>query len=160
MSVIVSGMIFFVYFCGLIFSVILVCCIVGLFDLWESGFGNLGVMNVLWIGGKGVVVVVFIFDIFKGMLFVWGVYVLGVIFFWFGFIVIVVCLGYIWLVFFGFKGGKGVVIVFGVIVFIGWDLIGVMVGIWLLMVLLSGYLLLGVIVSVLIVLFYVWWFKL
>lgn len=160
MSVIAFGMIFIAYFCGFIFSVILVCRLCGLFDSRISGFGNLGVINVLRIGGKGVVVVVLIFDVLKGMLFVWGAYELGVSFFWLGLIVIVVCFGYIWFVFFGFKGGKGVVIVFGVIVFIGWDFIGVMAGIWLLIVLLSGYSSLGAIVSVLIVSFYVWWFKL
>ena len=69
------------------------------------------------------------------------------------------CLGHIWPVFFGFKGGKGVATAFGAIAPIGWDLTGVMAGTWLLTVLLSGYSSLGAIVSALIAPFYVWWFN-
>lgn len=93
------------------------------------------------------------------MLPVWGAYELGVSPFWLGLIAIAACLGHIWPVFFGFKGGKGVATAFGAIAPIGWDLTGVMAGTWLLTVLLSGYSSLGAIVSALIAPFYVWWFK-
>lgn len=93
------------------------------------------------------------------MLPVWGAYALGVTPFWLGLIAIAACLGHIWPVFFGFKGGKGVATAFGAIAPIGWDLTGVMAGTWLLTVLLSGYSSLGAIVSALIAPFYVWWFK-
>lgn len=88
-----------------------------------------------------------------------GAYELGVSPFWLGLIAIAACLGHIWPVFFGFKGGKGVATAFGAIAPIGWDLTGVMAGTWLLTVLLSGYSSLGAIVSALIAPFYVWWFK-
>ena len=91
------------------------------------------------------------------MLPVWGAYALGVSPFWLGLIAIAACLGHIWPVFFGFKGGKGVATAFGAIAPIGWDLTGVMAGTWLLTVLLSGYSSLGAIVSALIAPFYVWW---
>lgn len=113
--------------------------------LWESG-----ATNVLRIGGKGAAVAVLIFDVLKGMLPVWGAYALGVSPFWLGLIAIAACLGHIWPVFFGFKGGKGVATAFGAIAPIGWDLTGVMAGTWLLTVLLSGYSSLGAIVSALI----------
>ena len=93
------------------------------------------------------------------MLPVWGAYALGVSPFWLGLIAIAACLGHIWPVFFGFKGGKGVATAFGAIAPIGWDLTGVMAGTWLLTVLLSGYSSLGAIVSALIAPFYVWWFN-
>lgn len=84
--------------------------------------------NVLRIGGKGAAVAVLIFDVLKGMLPVWGAYELGVSPFWLGLIAIAACLGHIWPVFFGFKGGKGVATAFGAIAPIGWDLTGVMAG--------------------------------
>lgn len=118
-----------------------------------------GATNVLRIGGKGAAVAVLIFDVLKGMLPVWGAYELGVSPFWLGLIAIAACLGHIWPVFFGFKGGKGVATAFGAIAPIGWDLTGVMAGTRLLTVLLSGYSSLGAIVSALIAPFYVWWFK-
>lgn len=83
---------------------------------------------MLRIGGKGAAVAVLIFDVLKGMLPVWGAYELGVSPFWLGLIAIAACLGHIWPVFFGFKGGKGVATAFGAIAPIGWDLTGVMAG--------------------------------
>ena len=65
------------------------------------------------------------------MLPVWGAYALGVTPFWLGLIAIAACVGHIWPVFFGFKGGKGVATAFGAIAPIGWDLTGVMAGTWL-----------------------------
>ena len=153
------GMILIAYLCGSISSAILVCRLCGLLDPRTSGSGNPGATNVLRIGGKGAAVAVLIFDVLKGMLPVWGAYELGVSPFWLGLIAIAACLGHIWPVFFGFKGGKGVATAFGAIAPIGWDLTGVMAGTWLLTVLLSGYSSLGAIVSALIAPFYVWWFK-
>lgn len=122
--------------------------------LWESGRDKRAAHR--W---QGAAVAVLIFDVLKGMLPVWGAYALGVSPFWLGLIAIAACLGHIWPVFFGFKGGKGVATAFGAIAPIGWDLTGVMAGTWLLTVLLSGYSSLGAIVSALIAPFYVWWFN-
>jgi hypothetical protein len=98
-------------------------------------FREPGATNVLRIGGKGAAVAVLIFDVLKGMLPVWGAYALGVTPFWLGLIAIAACVGHIWPVFFGFKGGKGVATAFGAIAPIGWDLTGVMAGTWLLTIL-------------------------
>ena len=136
MSAIAPGMIILAYLCGSISSAILVCRIAGLPDPRESGSGNPGATNVLRIGGKGAAVAVLIFDVLKGMLPVWGAYALGVTPFWLGLIAIAACVGHIWPVFFGFKGGKGVATAFGAIAPIGWDLTGVMAGTWLLTILL------------------------
>ena len=156
MSAIAPGMILLAYLCGSISSAILVCRIARLPDPRENGSGNPGATNVLRIGGKGAAVAVLIFDVLKGMLPVWGAYALGVTPFWLGLIAIAACVGHIWPVFFGFKGGKGVATAFGAIAPIGWDLTGVMAGTWLLTILLSGYSSLGAIVSALIAPFYVW----
>ncbi len=115
MSAIAPGMIILAYLCGSISSAILVCRIAGLPDPRESGSGNPGATNVLRIGGKGAAVAVLIFDVLKGMLPVWGAYALGVTPFWLGLIAIAACVGHIWPVFFGFKGGKGVATAFGAI---------------------------------------------
>lgn len=112
MSAIAPGMILIAYLCGSISSAILVCRLCGLPDPRTSGSGNPGATNVLRIGGKGAAVAVLIFDVLKGMLPVWGAYELGVSPFWLGLIAIAACLGHIWPVFFGFKGGKGVATAF------------------------------------------------
>lgn len=150
MSAIAHGMIIFAYLCGSISSAILVCRLAGLPDPRDSGSGNPGATNVLRIGGKG--------SRRRGTDFRRPeryVTRLGCLCarrqpFWLGLIAIAACLGHIWPVFFGFKGGKGVATAFGAIAPIGWDLTGVMAGTRLLTVLLSGYSSLGAIVSALI----------
>lgn len=159
MSVFALGMIIFAYLCGSISSAILVCRLFRLPDPRLNGSGNPGATNVLRIGGKVPAVAVLIFDVLKGMLPVWLAYRYGVSPFYLGLIAIAACLGHIYPLFFGFKGGKGVATAFGAIAPIGWDLTGLMTGTWLLTVLLSGYSSLGAIISALIAPFYVWWFK-
>lgn len=127
MSAIAHGMILLAYLCGSISSAILVCRIAGLPDPRESGSGNPGRPMYYELAARAAVAVL-IFDVLKGMLPVWGAYALGVTPFWLGLIAIAACVGHIWPVFFGFKGGKGVATAFGAIAPIGWDLTGVMAG--------------------------------
>ena len=122
MSAIAPGMILIAYLCGSISSAILVCRLCGLPDPRTSGSGNPGATNVLRIGGKGAAVAVLIFDVLKGMLPVWGAYELGVSPFWLGLIAIAACLGHIWPVFFGFKGGKGVATSLGILLMTNWQI--------------------------------------
>lgn len=159
MTMTALGMLIIAYFCGSISSAILLCRLGGLSDPRLQGSGNPGATNILYIAGKKLALLVLIFDIAKGMLPVWGAYLLGVSPFWLGLIAVAACLGHIWPIFFGFRGGKGVATAFGAIAPIGLDLTGVMAGSWLLTVLLGGYSSLGAIVSALIAPFYVWWFK-
>ncbi|OCQ52304.1 putative glycerol-3-phosphate acyltransferase [Photorhabdus australis subsp. thailandensis] len=159
MSAIALGMIIFAYLCGSISSAILICRLVGLPDPRQHGSGNPGATNVLRIGGRSTAAIVLIFDVLKGMIPVWLAYQLNVSPFYLGITAIAACLGHIYPIFFHFKGGKGVATAFGAIAAIGWDLMGLMTGTWLLTVLLSGYSSLGAIVSALIAPFYVWWFK-
>ncbi|CAM3797986.1 glycerol-3-phosphate 1-O-acyltransferase PlsY [Xenorhabdus thuongxuanensis] len=159
MSAIALGMIIFAYLCGSISSAILICRLTGLPDPRQHGSGNPGATNVLRIGGKWAALAVLVCDVLKGLIPVWLAYKLNVSPFYLGITAIAACLGHIYPIFFHFKGGKGVATAFGAIAAIGWDLMGLITGTWLLTVLLSGYSSLGAIVSALIAPFYVWWFK-
>ncbi|MDR5616385.1 glycerol-3-phosphate 1-O-acyltransferase PlsY [Arsenophonus sp.] len=159
MSAIALGMIIFAYLCGSISSAVLICRLIVLPDPRRHGSENPGATNVLRIGGKAAALAVLICDILKGMIPVWLAYYLNIPPFYLGIIAIAACLGHIYPIFFGFKGGKGVATAFGSIVAIGWGLSGVVAGTWLLTVLLSRYSSLGAIVTALLAPFYVWWFK-
>jgi len=159
MSATALGMIIFAYLCGSISSAILVCRLARLPDPRTQGSGNPGATNVLRVGGRAAAATVLIFDVLKGMIPVWLAYKLNIPPMYLGLTAIAACLGHIYPVFFGFKGGKGVATAFGAIAPIGWDLTGLMTGTWLLTLLLSGYSSLGAIISALIAPFYVWWFK-
>ncbi|MBC8952581.1 glycerol-3-phosphate 1-O-acyltransferase PlsY [Xenorhabdus sp. PB62.4] len=159
MSAIALGMIIFAYLCGSISSAILICRLARLPDPRQHGSGNPGATNVLRIGGKWAALAVLICDVLKGMVPVWLAYKLNIPPFYLGVIAIAACLGHIYPIFFHFKGGKGVATAFGAIAAIGWDLMGLIAGTWLLTVLLSGYSSLGAIIGALIAPFYVWWFK-
>ncbi|MBD2783964.1 glycerol-3-phosphate 1-O-acyltransferase PlsY [Xenorhabdus sp. DI] len=159
MSAIALGMIIFAYLCGSISSAILICRLAGLPNPRQHGSGNPGATNVLRIGGKWAALAVLVCDVLKGLIPVWLAYKLNISPFYLGIIAIAACLGHIYPIFFHFKGGKGVATAFGAIAAIGWDLMGLIAGTWLLTVLLSGYSSLGAIVSALIAPFYVWWFK-
>ncbi|MBE8596123.1 glycerol-3-phosphate 1-O-acyltransferase PlsY [Xenorhabdus sp. BG5] len=159
MSAIALGMIIFAYLCGSLSSAILICRLAGLPDPRQHGSGNPGATNVLRIGGKWAALAVLVCDVLKGLIPVWLAYKLNVSPFYLGITAIAACLGHIYPIFFHFKGGKGVATAFGAIAAIGWDLMGLIAGTWVLTVLLSGYSSLGAIVSALIAPFYVWWFK-
>ncbi|AYA42082.1 glycerol-3-phosphate 1-O-acyltransferase PlsY [Xenorhabdus nematophila] len=159
MSAIALGMIIFAYLCGSISSAILICRLARLPDPRQHGSGNPGATNVLRIGGKWAALAVLIFDVLKGLVPVWLAYKLSISPFYLGITAIAACLGHIYPIFFHFKGGKGVATAFGAIAAIGWDLMGLITGTWLMTVLLSGYSSLGAIVSALVAPFYVWWFK-
>lgn len=148
-----------VYLVGLVFSVVFISWLFCLFDFRKNGLGNFGVINVLCIGGCFLVVLVLFLDILKGIILVYFVYFMGIFLVVFGLIVIVVCLGYIYFFYFQFNGGKGVVIVFGVMLFIGFFLVGLLIVSWVVVVFIWGYLLLGVLVLVMLVLVFIWFIK-
>lgn len=158
-SIITVGIIILAYLCGSVSSAVLVCRFVGVSDPRQHGSNNPGATNVLRIGGKLAAAAVLIFDMLKGMLPVWLAYSLGTPPAWLGLTAIAACLGHIYPLFFHFKGGKGVATAFGAIIPIGWDLAGLMSGIWIVTLLLSGYSSLAAIISVLVAPFYIWWFK-
>ncbi len=159
MTIIALFYMFFAYLIGSISSAILLCRALGLPDPRTQGSHNPGATNVLRIAGKRVALAVFVFDVLKGMLPVWGGYYLGLSQFELGMVALCACLGHIFPIFFHFKGGKGVATAFGAIAPISWSVAGLTFGTWLFVFIATGYSSLSAVISALFVPFYVWWFK-
>jgi glycerol-3-phosphate acyltransferase PlsY len=111
-------------------------------DIRKYGSGNAGVTNTLRILGKSAALLVLAGDILKGIIACLAGYlaagktgsIIGG-----GFSI----LGHNWPVYFGFKGGKGVLTSFAVMVFIDWQLALITLGVFLIAVLLTRYVSLG-----------------
>jgi glycerol-3-phosphate acyltransferase PlsY len=136
------------YLLGSISSAIVVCGLFGFGDPRLAGSGNPGATNVLRIGGKLPALLVLIFDILKGTVPVYSAYLLGFEATNLGFVAIAACLGHIFPLFFSFKGGKAVATALGAILPIGLDLSLILIGIWLVVLLLTGYSSLAAIISI------------
>ena len=103
------------------------------------GSGNPGATNVLRLGGKLPAISVLVFDILKGTVPVWFSYYLGFSPIELGLVAIMSCLGHIFPLFFGFKGGKAVATAFGAMLPIGLELAGALIVCWALLVFVTGY---------------------
>ena len=149
----------FAYLLGSISSAILICRLIGLPDPRTQGSGNPGATNILRLGKPWAALVVLIFDMLKGMLPVWAGYYLGLTQFELGMVALCACLGHIFPIYFGFKGGKGVATALGAISPIAWSVAAASSGTWLFVFAVSGYSSLSAVITALITPFYVWWFK-
>ncbi|BCV27253.1 glycerol-3-phosphate 1-O-acyltransferase PlsY [Shewanella algae] len=145
------------YLLGSISSAVLVCRLKGLPDPRGKGSGNPGATNVLRIGGTWAAAMVFFFDMLKGALPTYTAYLMGIDAVWLGVIAIAACLGHIYPIFFGFKGGKGVATALGAMAPIGEGLALCLMGSWLLVVLLTRYSSLAALVTALLAPVYTWW---
>lgn len=152
-------MFIFAYFFGSISSAVLICRLFGLPDPRHSGSNNPGATNVYRIGGRLPAILVLIFDVLKGTIPVWVAYFLKVEPINLGFIAIGACLGHIYPIFFGFKGGKAVATAFGTLLPIGLSLAGLLILTWLLIIWLSGYSSLAAIVTVSLAPIFTWFIK-
>ena len=152
-------MILAAYLAGSISSAVLVCRMRGLPDPRLQGSGNPGATNVLRIGGASSAAMVLFFDMLKGALPSYLAYLMGIDAVSLGLIAIAACLGHIYPVFFGFKGGKGVATAFGAMMPIGLDLAGLLIGSWLVIVALSGYSSLAAILTVSLAPVFTWFIK-
>ena len=150
-------MILAAYLAGSISSAVLVCRLRGLPDPRTQGSGNPGATNVLRIGGASSAAMVLFFDMLKGALPAYIAYVLGIDAISLGLIAIAACLGHIFPIFFGFKGGKGVATAFGAMAPIGEDLALCLILTWLLLVLLTRYSSLAAIITALLAPLFTWW---
>lgn len=127
------------YLFGSIASAILVCKLMGLSDPRASGSGNPGATNVLRLHGKTAAALTLAGDVLKGVIPVLLAKWLGA-----GDSVIALCAlmafyGHLYPVFFGFRGGKGVATLIGVLFALHW-LFGIaFVGTWLIMAALFRY---------------------
>ncbi|MDX5406243.1 MAG: glycerol-3-phosphate 1-O-acyltransferase PlsY [Chromatiaceae bacterium] len=159
MTPLIGIMMLAAYLCGSISSAVLVSKLFRLPDPRLHGSGNPGATNVLRLGGKLPAVLVLVFDILKGTIPVWGSYFLKIEPLYLGLIAICACLGHIFPLFFGFKGGKAVATAFGAMMPIGLDLAGLLIGSWLVIVALSGYSSLAAILTVSLAPLFTWFIK-
>ncbi len=159
MTPLIGIMMLAAYLCGSISSAVLVSKLFRLPDPRLHGSGNPGATNVLRLGGKLPAVLVLVFDILKGTIPVWGSYFLKIEPLYLGLIAICACLGHIFPLFFGFKGGKAVATAFGAMMPIGLDLAGLLIGSWLIIVALSGYSSLAAILTVSLAPVFTWFIK-
>ncbi|NOZ38096.1 MAG: glycerol-3-phosphate 1-O-acyltransferase PlsY [Gammaproteobacteria bacterium] len=119
------------YLFGSISTAIIVCKLMGLPDPRSQGSGNPGATNVLRVGGKKAAAITLAGDSLKGLIPV----LLGR---WLGAPDMVLALsglaaflGHLYPLFFGFRGGKGVATLFGVLFGLHWGVGAATVGTWL-----------------------------
>ena len=143
------------YCLGSIPSAIVVCRLMRLPDPRTTGSKNPGSTNVLRMGNKLAAGLTLLGDVLKGVCPVLMAIHLDFTPFWVGAVMVSVCLGHTYPVFFGFKGGKGVATAAGVFLAIDGILGFVLLGLWLLVVLLFRFAALGAIIVALCVPFIV-----
>ncbi|MFY8274054.1 glycerol-3-phosphate 1-O-acyltransferase PlsY [Pseudoalteromonas sp. SSDWG2] len=152
-------MCFFAYLLGSVSSAVLICHLFALPDPRQAGSKNPGATNVLRLGGKFPATLVLVFDILKGTIPVWGAYFLGIDPIHLGLVAVAACLGHIYPLFFGFKGGKAVATAFGALLPIGLSLGGLLIVTWGAVVALTRYSSLAALVTVSLAPVYTWLIK-
>lgn len=152
------AMVVLAYLAGSISSAIIMCKIQKLPDPRDVGSHNPGATNVLRNGNKLIAGLVLFFDILKGAIPVWSAYFLGIEPIYIGFIGVAVCLGHMYPIFFGFKGGKAVATAFGVLLPIGF-LGALLIFTWLIVAKITRYSSLAAIVTVSLAPIYTWLIK-
>jgi glycerol-3-phosphate acyltransferase PlsY len=108
------------YLFGSINSAIVTCRLMGLPSPYTIGSGNPGATNVLRLGGKPAAVVTLAGDLLKGLIPVILAHLAGLNGFGISLVAIAAVIGHIWPIFFGFKGGKGVATLVGVMLGFNW----------------------------------------
>lgn len=147
------------YLMGSLSSAVLVCRAFGLPDPRTQGSNNPGATNVFRLGGTLPGVLTLLGDLLKGAVPVWGSFFLGVAPFWLGVIAIAACVGHMFPLFHGFRGGKAVATAFGALLPIGLDLGGLLLGTWVITLGISGYSSLASIVTLILAPIFVLWIK-
>ena len=118
------------YLFGSLSSAVVICRFYQLPDPRTTGSKNPGATNVYRLGGRIPAALVLFMDILKGTLPVYLSYWLGLEPVALGFIAIAACLGHIFPLYFGFKGGKAVATAFGAMLPIGPELAGLLITSW------------------------------
>ena len=136
------------YLFGSLSSTVVISQLFGLPDPRTAGSKNPGATNVYRLGGRVPALLVLVMDILKGTIPVYGSYFLGIEPIMLGVIAIFACLGHIFPLYFGFKGGKAVATAFGAMLPIGLDLAGLLILSWVVVVFLTGYSSLGALIAV------------
>lgn len=120
------------YLLGSISSAVLVSRLYQFPDPRTYGSKNPGATNVYRIAGRGPALCVLLFDLGKGLLPVWGGFLLGLDPFALGCIAVAACLGHMYPIFFGFAGGKGVATALGCMIPLDWGVLCGVLSTWLL----------------------------
>ena len=136
------------YLFGSLSSAVVISQLFGLPDPRTAGSKNPGATNVYRLCGRVPALLVLVMDILKGTIPVYGSYFLGIEPIMLGVIAIFACLGHIFPLYFGFKGGKAVATAFGAMLPIGLDLAGLLILSWVVVVFLTGYSSMGALIAV------------
>ncbi len=119
------------YLLGSIASAILVCKAMGLGDPRSSGSGNPGATNVLRLYGKPAAILTLTGDVLKGVIPVLLARTVGSPDIIIALTGLAVFMGHLFPIFFGFRGGKGVATLIGVLIATHWILGLAYIGTWL-----------------------------
>lgn len=136
------------YLFGSLSSAVVISRLFTLPDPRTAGSKNPGATNVYRLGGRIPALLVLVMDILKGTIPVYSSYFLGIEPVLLGVIAIAACLGHIFPLYFGFKGGKAVATAFGAMLPIGLDVAGLLILSWVVVVFLTGYSSLGALITV------------
>ena len=145
------------YLAGSISSAILTCKISGNPDPRQHGSKNPGATNVMRLYGKKLAVCTLLGDVAKGFIPVLIAVLAGVeprIQLMVGFAAF---LGHLYPLFFGFRGGKGVATIYGVLFALNWQLGLIVLTTWLAIFALSKTSSLSALIAFLLLPFYSWW---
>lgn len=136
------------YLFGSLSSAVVICRLYQLPDPRTTGSNNPGATNVYRLGGRIPAALVLVGDILKGTVPVYISYWLGIAPLALGFIAIAACMGHIFPLYFGFKGGKAVATAFGAMLPIGPELAGLLIVSWCVALFIWGFSSLAAIVAV------------
>lgn len=147
------------YLLGSLSSAIITCRLMGLPDPRSGGSGNPGATNVLRLGGKKAAAITLAGDMLKGLLPVLAVKALGADMTVQSAVAVAAFLGHLYPVFFGFRGGKGVATVLGVLLGLYWPVGLLTIASWL--VIAKGFKIssLAALIAILLTPLYVLWLK-
>ena len=147
------------YLLGSLSSAIITCRLMGLPDPRSGGSGNPGATNVLRIGGKKAAAITLAGDMLKGLVPVLAVKALGADISIQSAVAVAAFLGHLYPVFFGFRGGKGVATVLGVLLGLYWPVGLLTIASWL--VIAKGFKIssLAALIAILLTPLYILWLK-
>lgn len=153
------GLILAAYIIGSISSAVITCKLMGLEDPRLSGSKNPGATNVLRNAGKTAAIITLIGDMFKGVLPVALVIMLGVDYNVIALVAFAAFIGHLYPVFLKFKGGKGVATALGVYLALDWKIGLAVIGTWLFIAIVFRISSLAALVASFAAPFYIWQFS-
>ena len=151
-----TGLVILAYLAGSLASAVIVCKIMGLEDPREQGSGNPGTTNVLRLHGKTAALLTLCGDVLKGALPVLLLRYVQAPDVFVAAAGLAAFSGHLYPLFFGFRGGKGVATLLGVLLAFHWLLGAAFIMTWLLVALLSRYSSLAAITAALLAPVYCW----